>query len=431
MKPHPVPRHRPTPRLLACALASCLALAAPAALAQSTVGHDPRPGHGRLGAGRRSPGHRDQRRHRPDSHGPGRQRQLQRRRPAAGHLSHRRGRSKARPPRRTVTLQVGQTATVEPGGRRRRRDRPGRRCDDGRHGHRHRRGWCRRSRPRKSRPTSPPSRSNRCRRARATSSPSPTSSRACSSRPATRARPACQSGAQSANGINVYIDGVGQKNYVLQGGISGQDSSRGNPFPQSAIGEYKVITQNYKAEYDQLSSAAIIATTRSGTQRVRRQLLLGPHRDRLARPRPCSRSATDDKIQTQEDAVRRDLRRPDPARPGAFLPLLRGQGDRVAAHVHARAWLHPRPAAAGNPAAGRLRPALGAVQGGPVLRQDRLADRREPLLRADRQVPRRERDHQRRRAATCRATRPTSSTTKPAPTCATSTPTATGSTTRT
>ena len=74
-----------------------------------------------------------------------------------------------------------------------------------------------------------------------------------------------RSGAGAPNGINVYIDGVGQKDYVLRGGISGQDSSNGNPFPQSAIGEYKVITQNYKAEYDQLNSAAIVATTRSGT----------------------------------------------------------------------------------------------------------------------------------------------------------------------
>ncbi|RYY76026.1 MAG: TonB-dependent receptor [Gammaproteobacteria bacterium] len=72
-------------------------------------------------------------------------------------------------------------------------------------------------------------------------------------------------GAQTGNAINVFIDGVGQKNYVLQGGVAGQDSSRGNPFPQSAIGEYKVITQNYSAEYDQLSSAAIVAVTASGT----------------------------------------------------------------------------------------------------------------------------------------------------------------------
>ena len=74
-----------------------------------------------------------------------------------------------------------------------------------------------------------------------------------------------RSGAQSANAVNVFIDGVGQKNYVTQGGVSGQDTSRGNPFPQSAIGEYKVITQNYKAEFDQLSSAAIVAATRSGS----------------------------------------------------------------------------------------------------------------------------------------------------------------------
>lgn len=74
-----------------------------------------------------------------------------------------------------------------------------------------------------------------------------------------------RSGAQASNGVNVFIDGVGQKNYVLRGGVSGQTSTRGNPFPQLGIGEYKVITSNYKAEFDQLSSAAIVAVTRSGT----------------------------------------------------------------------------------------------------------------------------------------------------------------------
>lgn len=74
-----------------------------------------------------------------------------------------------------------------------------------------------------------------------------------------------RSGAQGANNINVYIDGVGQKNYVTPGGLTGQDDSRGNPFPQLAIGEYKVITSNYKAEYDQISSAAVTAVTKSGT----------------------------------------------------------------------------------------------------------------------------------------------------------------------
>jgi len=79
-----------------------------------------------------------------------------------------------------------------------------------------------------------------------------------------------QSGAQNNSSTNVYIDGIGQKNYIQRGGISGQsgpnkDGDLGNPFPQLAIGEYKVITSNYKAEYDQISSAAIVAQTKSGT----------------------------------------------------------------------------------------------------------------------------------------------------------------------
>jgi len=74
-------------------------------------------------------------------------------------------------------------------------------------------------------------------------------------------------GAQNDNSVNVYIDGVGQKGYV-RSGLSGQsDATQGNPFPQLAIGEYKVITSNYKAEYDQISSVAVTAETRSGTNR--------------------------------------------------------------------------------------------------------------------------------------------------------------------
>ena len=72
-------------------------------------------------------------------------------------------------------------------------------------------------------------------------------------------------GAQNNSSTNVYIDGVGQKSYVKEGGISGQIGTQGNPFPQLAIGEYKVITSNYKAEYDQISSAAVTAVTKSGT----------------------------------------------------------------------------------------------------------------------------------------------------------------------
>jgi outer membrane receptor protein involved in Fe transport len=72
-------------------------------------------------------------------------------------------------------------------------------------------------------------------------------------------------GAQHQRAVNVFIDGASQKDYVLKGGVTGQDTSRGNPFPQSAIAEYKVITQNYKAEYAHVGSTAITAVTASGT----------------------------------------------------------------------------------------------------------------------------------------------------------------------
>ena len=76
-------------------------------------------------------------------------------------------------------------------------------------------------------------------------------------------------GAQSANAINVFIDGQSQKSNILDGGFAGQDDSRGNPFPQGAVQEFRVLTQNFKAEYEQASSAIITAVTRSGTNEFR------------------------------------------------------------------------------------------------------------------------------------------------------------------
>jgi len=80
-------------------------------------------------------------------------------------------------------------------------------------------------------------------------------------------------GAEIDENVNVYIDGVGMKDYVSGGGISGQSGAGksgdpGNPFPQLALQEYKVITSNYKAEYDQVASAAISALTKSGTNEL-------------------------------------------------------------------------------------------------------------------------------------------------------------------
>ena len=78
--------------------------------------------------------------------------------------------------------------------------------------------------------------------------------------------------AQPAEQTNVFIDGVSFKNDVLQGGLVGQDSSRGNPFPQNAVQEFRVITQNYSAQYDKAASAIITAITKSGGNDVRGQL---------------------------------------------------------------------------------------------------------------------------------------------------------------
>ncbi|HWC72418.1 MAG TPA: carboxypeptidase regulatory-like domain-containing protein [Gemmatimonadales bacterium] len=71
-------------------------------------------------------------------------------------------------------------------------------------------------------------------------------------------------GASGPNQSNVFVDGSSLKNDLTGGGVSGQDASRGNPFPRNAIQEYRVITQNFKAEYQKASSAIITATTRSG-----------------------------------------------------------------------------------------------------------------------------------------------------------------------
>ncbi len=72
-------------------------------------------------------------------------------------------------------------------------------------------------------------------------------------------------GGQSASSVNLFIDGTSLKNDLTSGGVSGQDASRGNPFPRNAIQEYRVISQNFKAEYQKSSSAIITATTKSGT----------------------------------------------------------------------------------------------------------------------------------------------------------------------
>jgi hypothetical protein len=74
-------------------------------------------------------------------------------------------------------------------------------------------------------------------------------------------------GGESTGGpqVNVFIDGVSLRSNIQQGGIVGQDVSRGNPFSQLAVAEFRVLTSNFKAEYEDAGTSIITAITRSGT----------------------------------------------------------------------------------------------------------------------------------------------------------------------
>ncbi len=126
-----------------------------------------------------------------------------------------------------------------------------------------------------------------------------------------KGRTQIRSGALSTGTTNVYIDGVGQKNYVRPSGASGQAGvdanprsganqntvgSSGNPFPQLAIAEYKVITSNYKAEYDQVSGAAITAVTKSGTNEFEASAFVTYTDEGLREKTPAERAAGTGKV---------------------------------------------------------------------------------------------------------------------------------------
>ncbi len=113
-------------------------------------------------------------------------------------------------------------------------------------------------------------------------------------------RTSLRGGAQNNSSTNVYIDGVGQKSYVKEGGIAGQVGSAGNPFPQLAIGEYKVITSNYKAEYGQISSAAVTAATKSGTNEFHGEAFYRYTNDDLRARTPAENQPGEDKVVSAE-----------------------------------------------------------------------------------------------------------------------------------
>jgi outer membrane receptor protein involved in Fe transport len=87
------------------------------------------------------------------------------------------------------------------------------------------------------------------------------------------------SGGLEARQTNVFVDGVSLKNHINEGGVSGQDSSRGNPFPQLAVGGFRVLTQNFKAEYEEAGTSIISAITKSGGNEVHGEFY-GSYQDR-------------------------------------------------------------------------------------------------------------------------------------------------------
>lgn len=73
-----------------------------------------------------------------------------------------------------------------------------------------------------------------------------------------------QAGGVSASNTNVLLDGMSLKNPINHGGVFGQNFGLGNPFPQIAIQEYKIETQNFGAETGQAGSAVLTAVTKTG-----------------------------------------------------------------------------------------------------------------------------------------------------------------------
>lgn len=72
-------------------------------------------------------------------------------------------------------------------------------------------------------------------------------------------------GAGTSNALGFYVDGSDRKNEIVDGGMVGQFISSSNAFPLSAVKEYRVITQLYKAEFAKASGGVVTAATKSGS----------------------------------------------------------------------------------------------------------------------------------------------------------------------
>ena len=105
--------------------------------------------------------------------------------------------------------------------------------------------------------------------------------------------------------------------------------TRGNPFPQLAIGEYKVITSNYKAEFDQVSSAAIVAATKSGTNEFEAEAFFDST-DEDWRAKDPKEQETGEKAPSEQQQYGAALGGPIIQGPHALLRDLREEENRIA-----------------------------------------------------------------------------------------------------
>ena len=149
-------------------------------------------------------------------------------------------------------------------------------------------------------------------------------------------------GAQGATNTNVFIDGTSFKNDVTQGGSVGQDASRGNPFPQNAVQEYRVITQNYKAEYQKASSVIISAVTKSGTNDFHGDAFFFYQNKNLVAQDKFTQAQGLDKPEYTRYQPGLSLGGPIVEGPALLLPVLRGElpepGERRSSSGTTPAW---------------------------------------------------------------------------------------------
>ena len=96
--------------------------------------------------------------------------------------------------------------------------------------------------------------------------------------------------------VNVFIDGVSLKSNIQQGGLVGQDASRGNPFSQLAVQEFRVLTSNFKAEYEDAGTSIITAITKSGTNDFHGQAFVNFQNEKLIARDFFQKQRSEDKV---------------------------------------------------------------------------------------------------------------------------------------